>query len=36
MIGSMKNMVVGTINSSGKLTIWNITILVERIPKYTL
>jgi hypothetical protein len=36
MIGSMKSIVVGTLNSTGKLTIWNITTLVERIPEYTL
>jgi hypothetical protein len=27
---------VGTLNSGGKLTIWNITSLVERIPEYTV
>jgi hypothetical protein len=36
MIGSMKSIVVGTLNSGGKLTIWNITSLVERIPEYTV
>lgn len=36
MIGSMKSIVVGTLNSSGKLTIWNITSLVEKIPEYVL
>jgi hypothetical protein len=36
MIGSMKSIVVGTLNPSGKLTIWNITALVERVPEYTL
>ncbi len=36
MIGSMKNVVLATLSSAGKLTIWNITSIVEKMPEYTI
>jgi hypothetical protein len=36
VIGSIKNVVLATLSSVGKLTIWNLTSVVEKLPEYVI